>query len=167
MSKNTTYTVSIDRDKAGKRLDRALADALPILSRSRIKVLMENGHVSRGDGNLVTDPAVKANFGEIMVLELPMPLRAKPIPQNIPLDIIYEDKHLIVIDKPAGLVVHPAPGNPDRTLVNALLAHCGDSLSGVGGVPQEAPTKRVRPSSKVRGPGLRVTVSRLLQLLHG
>ena len=133
MSKNTTYTVSIDRDKAGKRLDRALADALPILSRSRIKVLMENGHVSRGDGNLVTDPAVKANFGEIMVLELPVPLQAKPIPQNIPLDIIYEDKHLIVIDKPAGLVVHPSAGHRDGTLVNALLHHCHGQLSGIGG----------------------------------
>ena len=134
MSKNTTYTVSIDRDKAGKRLDRALADALPNLSRSRIKALMENGHVSHGDGHLITDPAVKANFGEIMVLELPVPLQAKPIPQNISLNIIYEDKHLIVVDKPAGLVVHPSAGHRDGTLVNALLYHCDGQLSGVGGV---------------------------------
>ena len=97
MGKITTYTVSIDRDKAGKRLDRVLADYLPILSRSRIKALMESGCVSSGDGLLVTDPAAKANFGEIMVLKLPPPLQAKPIPQNIPLDIIYEDKHLIVM----------------------------------------------------------------------
>mgnify|MGYP003956223975 CR=1 FL=1 len=133
MSKNTTYTVSIDLDKAGKRLDRALADALPILSRSRIKVLMENGYVSRGDGDPVTDPAVKANRGEIIVLELPVPLQAKPIPQDIPLDIIFEDKHLIVIDKPAGLVVHPSAGHRDGTLVNALLHHCDGQLSGIGG----------------------------------
>ena len=111
MSKNTTYTVSIDRDKAGKRLDRALADALPTLSRSRIKALMENGYVSNGDSNLITDPAVKADFGDILILELPVPLQAKPIPQNISLNIIYEDKHLIVVDKPAGLVVHPSAGH--------------------------------------------------------
>ena len=116
MIKNTTYTVSIDRDKVGKRLDRALADALPNLSRSRIKVLMEKGYVSRVDGGLVTDPAVKANFNEIIVLELPAPLQAKPIPQNIPLDIIYEDEHLIVIDKPASLVVHPSAGHRDGTM---------------------------------------------------
>jgi 23S rRNA pseudouridine1911/1915/1917 synthase len=121
----------------GQRLDRALQQGLPELSRSRLKQLILSGQVS-DDGsdraNVIRDPARKVKSGQTFVVILPEPDAATPQAQAIPLDIRFEDAHLIVIDKPAGLVVHPAPGNPDGTLVNALLAHCGDSLAGIGGV---------------------------------
>jgi 23S rRNA pseudouridine1911/1915/1917 synthase len=119
--------------QGGQRLDRFLADALPDLSRSRIKALILEQHVTRnGVGEL--DPAQKVKPGERFLVTVPPAAPAKPEAQAIPLEILFEDAHLIVIAKPAGLTVHPAPGNPDKTLVNALLAHCGASLSGIGGV---------------------------------
>jgi 23S rRNA pseudouridine1911/1915/1917 synthase len=121
----------------GQRLDRALQQGLPELSRSRLKQLILSGQVrdDRPDrANVIRDPARKVKSGQTFVVILPEPDAATPQAQAIPLDIRFEDAHLIVIDKPAGLVVHPAPGNPDGTLVNALLAHCGDSLAGIGGV---------------------------------
>ncbi|MCP5432229.1 MAG: RluA family pseudouridine synthase [Alphaproteobacteria bacterium] len=117
----------------GERLDRALAAALPELSRSRLKALIEAGHV-RLAGAPVTDPAKKLAAHAEIVVELPAPAEAAPRGEGIALDILYEDAHLIVIDKPAGLVVHPGAGNAAGTLVNALIAHCGESLSGIGGV---------------------------------
>jgi 23S rRNA pseudouridine1911/1915/1917 synthase len=130
-------TIALDATADGQRLDRALQQRLPELSRSRLKQLILAGQVS-GDGadraNVIRDPARKVRNGQTFVLILPDPDAATPQAQAIPLDIRFEDAHLIVIDKPAGLVVHPAPGNPDGTLVNALLAHCGDSLAGIGGV---------------------------------
>jgi 23S rRNA pseudouridine1911/1915/1917 synthase len=120
-------------EDAGQRLDRMLALRLPALSRSRLKRLIESGEV-RYDGAAVRDPSLRVRGGQIFVVILPEPEEALPAPQPMALDIRFEDAHLIVIDKPAGLVVHPAPGNPDGTLVNALLAHCGASLSGIGGV---------------------------------
>ena len=122
----------------GQRLDRTLADALGDLSRSRLKVLIESGAVSL-EGTPVREPSRKVRAGETFRVDLPDPTPAEPAAQAIPLTILYEDNDVIVIDKPAGLVVHPAPGNPDRTLVNALIAHCGpefgnDSLTGIGGV---------------------------------
>jgi 23S rRNA pseudouridine1911/1915/1917 synthase len=110
-----------------------LALHLPALSRTRLKRLIESGGVEH-DGAAVRDPSLRVRGGQIFVVILPEPEEALPAPQPIALDIRFEDAHLIVIDKPAGLVVHPAPGNPDGTLVNALLAHCGASLSGIGGV---------------------------------
>jgi len=114
---------------------------LPELSRSRLKQLILSGRVADGpsgnapnDGNVICDPARKVKGGQTFVVILPEPEDATPQAQAIPLDIRFEDAYLIVIDKPAGLVVHPAPGNPDGTLVNALIAHCGDSLAGIGGV---------------------------------
>ena len=130
----TTYTVNIDIDKAGMRFDRALAELLPTISRSRIKVLMENGYVSRENGELVKDPAAKARIGDCITLQLPLPSQTNLLPQDIPLDIVYDDEHLIVIDKPAGLVMHPSPGHSDGTLVNALLYHCHGQLSGIAGL---------------------------------
>jgi 23S rRNA pseudouridine1911/1915/1917 synthase len=131
----TTYTVQVPADKAGRRLDRVLAETLPDLSRTRLKVLIEAGHVALVDGRTPTaDPARRVRAGEAFTVMVPPVVPATPTPQAIPLNVVYEDKDILVIDKPAGLVVHPAPGNPDRTLVNALLAHCGASLSGVGGV---------------------------------
>jgi 23S rRNA pseudouridine1911/1915/1917 synthase len=116
----------------GQRLDRFLADASGVLSRSRVKALIEQGRAHR-DGRVVTDPAEPVRPGDIYVLDLPPASPATPQPQPIALAILYEDADLIVLDKPAGLVVHPAPGNEDGTLVNALLAHCGDQLTGIGG----------------------------------
>jgi 23S rRNA pseudouridine1911/1915/1917 synthase len=117
----------------GERLDRALQQNLPELSRSRLKQLILSGQVTN-DAKVIRDPARKVRAGQIFVVILPEPDDATPQAQAIPLDIRFEDAHLIVIDKPAGLVVHPAPGHPDGTLVNALIAHCGDSLAGIGGV---------------------------------
>jgi 23S rRNA pseudouridine1911/1915/1917 synthase len=128
-------------DQAGQRLDRHLADHLASsvdgLSRSRLKALIEAGHVSLGsriDLKPVREPSRKVKAGETIDVLLPEAEAATPLPQHIALTILYEDADLLVLEKPAGLVVHPAPGNPDMTLVNALLAHCGDSLSGIGGV---------------------------------
>jgi len=117
---------------AGERLDRFLASRLQPLSRARIKALIEAGSVTR-DGAVRRDPAECVAAGVLYAVDLPPALPAAPRPQAIALTVLYEDADLIVIDKPAGLVVHPAPGNQEGTLVNALLAHCGDSLTGIGG----------------------------------
>jgi 23S rRNA pseudouridine1911/1915/1917 synthase len=126
----------------GWRLDRALADAVPTLSRERLKVLIAAGSVTRG-ADLARDPARKAAAGEVFAVAVPDPRPAHNKPQDIPLTIAFEDEHLIVIDKPAGLVVHPAAGNLDGTLVNALLHHCGGSLSGIGGVARPGIVHRI------------------------
>ncbi len=116
----------------GQRTDRFLADAIGALSRSRVKSLMLEGAVLR-DNVALHDPAEPVRPGSVFVIRPPASVAARPEPQSIPFDILYEDADLIVLDKPAGLVVHPAPGNEDGTLVNALLAHCGDNLPGIGG----------------------------------
>ena len=126
----------------GWRLDRALADALPTLSRERLKVLIAAGHVSR-DGLLTRDSAKKASAGDVFEVAIPAPAPAHNEAQDIPLTIAFEDAHLIVVDKAAGLVVHPAAGNLDGTLVNALLHHCGGSLSGIGGVARPGIVHRI------------------------
>lgn len=116
----------------GQRLDKALA-GLAGLSRARLQGLMAEGHLTQ-NGKAVTDASRKAKESEVYALHLPPPEPAMPEAQDIALNVIFEDDDLLVIDKPPGLVVHPAPGNRDRTLVNALLAHCGATLSGIGGV---------------------------------
>ncbi|KQT33491.1 pseudouridine synthase [Sphingomonas sp. Leaf412] len=126
----------------GWRLDRALADAVPTLSRERLKALISSGQVTR-DGTLVRDPAKRAAAGDAFAVVIPDPTPAHNVAQDIPLVVAFEDEHLIVIDKPAGLVVHPACGNPDGTLVNALLHHCGGSLSGIGGVARPGIVHRI------------------------
>ena len=126
----------------GWRLDRALADAVPVLSRERLKALISSGAVLRGDV-AVRDPAKPAAAGEMLTIAVPEPTPAHNEAQDIPLVVAYEDEHLIVIDKPAGLVVHPAAGNFDGTLVNALLHHCGGSLSGIGGVARPGIVHRI------------------------
>ncbi len=103
------------------------------LSRSRVQKLIAEGAVARADGTLLRDPKARLETGGELVLTLPEPTAGAALPEAIPLDICYEDPHLIVLNKPAGLVVHPAPGQRDGTLVNALLHHCGDGLSGIGG----------------------------------
>src|SRR4051812_37138998 len=125
--------VRIAAEHAGERLDRALTRLLPKLSRSRLKQLILDGCVASG-GDVLRDPATRASPGQVVAVWLPEPEAAEPEAQPIALDVRFEDEHLIVIDKPAGMVVHPAPGNQAGTLVNALLAHCGPSLAGIGGV---------------------------------
>ena len=126
------HTVQVPDAAAGDRLDKALATILPQFSRTRIKSLIQTGAVVSGGAKL-TDPSMRVKPDQRIDILVPPIAPARPVAQDIALDVVYEDEHLIVIDKPAGLVVHPAHGNPDRTLVNALIAHCGESLSGVGG----------------------------------
>ncbi|WP_419808727.1 RluA family pseudouridine synthase [Sphingomonas sp.] len=126
----------------GWRLDRALADAAPTLSRERLKVLINAGQVSR-DGLAMRDPAKRAVAGDVFAVAVPSPTPAHNEAQEIAFDVAFEDEHLIVIDKPAGLVVHPAAGNLDGTLVNALLHHCRGSLSGIGGVARPGIVHRI------------------------
>jgi 23S rRNA pseudouridine1911/1915/1917 synthase len=134
MSEAQRHIVTFDQSASGERLDRALAAALPTLTRSRVKALIESRRVALADGTTVEEPSRKVKTGDSFTVDVPEPEAATPQAQAIDLEILYEDTDLLVLNKPAGLVVHPAPGNPDNTLVNALLAHCGDSLSGIGGV---------------------------------
>jgi len=115
------------------RLDRALASAFPDISRTRLQALIAEGAVAV-EGKTVTEARHKVTVGSTIRLHVPESVAAEPLPEAIALTILYEDKDIIVIDKPAGLVVHPGAGNETGTLVNALIAHCGESLSGIGGV---------------------------------
>ena len=143
VSPANTYTVPVPGDKGGTRLDRLIADALAEISRTRVKALIEAGRVmlaapavTAGGAapSAVRDPAYRVRAGQRFAVQVPAPAPAVPEAQPMELAIAYEDDHIVVVDKPAGLVVHPAAGNRDRTLVNALLAHCADGLSGIGGV---------------------------------
>ncbi|MFA7429505.1 MAG: RluA family pseudouridine synthase [Rhodospirillaceae bacterium] len=129
-------------EDGGARLDKWLADAVPDLSRSRLKALIEAGHVTI-DGVTIEDASHRVKPGQIATVDVPEATTANPLPQPMPLEIVYEDDYLIVIDKPPGMVVHPAPGSPDGTLVNALLHHCGASLSGIGGVRRPGIVHRI------------------------
>ena len=123
--------ISITADLPGERVDQLLARQLPNLTRSAAQRLIEEGALTLS--GLPVKKNYKAAPGEQFILVLPDPAPMDAVPQDIPLDIVYEDEDVIVINKPVGLVVHPAPGHPDGTLVNALLFHCGDSLSGING----------------------------------
>ena len=123
---------SVGADEAHGRLDRFLASKFSEWSRTRLKRLILDGRVRVG-GRTISDPEYRVKPAERVELTVPPPEPAKPGAENIPLDIVHEDSELIVINKPAGLVVHPAAGNRTGTLVNALIAHCGESLSGIGG----------------------------------
>jgi 23S rRNA pseudouridine1911/1915/1917 synthase len=128
----TQTSVLVTADEAGERLDRVLARHVAELSRSRLKVLIEAGAVAV-DGLTIRDPSHHVNSGSTLLVDVPPPAPARPEPEPIPLRIVYEDGDIIVIDKPRNLVVHPAAGHWTGTLVNALIAHCGESLSGIGG----------------------------------
>jgi 23S rRNA pseudouridine1911/1915/1917 synthase len=134
-------TAIIADDAAGWRLDRALAAAVPTLSRERLKALISSGRVT-GPQGLVRDPAAKALAGAYEV-DVPAPVQAHNEAQDIALEIVFEDEHLLIVDKPAGMVVHPAAGNYDGTLVNALLHHCAGRLSGIGGVARPGIVHRI------------------------
>jgi 23S rRNA pseudouridine1911/1915/1917 synthase len=126
-------TFEVATEAAGERLDRFLAGAAEGFSRTRLKALIDAGFVAV-DGAAAQDPARKLLSGAVVTLNAPPPQEAPILGEDIPLDVVYEDAHLIVVNKPAGLVTHPAPGHPGGTLVNALIGHCGSTLSGIGGV---------------------------------
>jgi 23S rRNA pseudouridine1911/1915/1917 synthase len=127
------HEIAVAGDEGSRRLDRELAARLADLSRSRLKTLIVDGQVAVG-GATVRDPAYHVSTGDTITIAVPAPTAPEPEGEDIPLDIVYEDAEIIVINKPAGLVVHPAAGHETGTLVNALIAHCGASLSGIGGV---------------------------------
>ena len=122
---------SVSEEQIGQRLDQFAAQASG-LTRSAVTRLIEDGNLTVNDSK--SDKKYRMRTGDVVTLRIPAPEPCEAIPQNIPLNIVYEDDDLIVVNKPVGMVVHPAAGNPDGTLVNALLFHCGSSLSGVGGV---------------------------------
>jgi len=138
----STKSGKIPISERKQRLDAALAGLLDDLSRERIKSLIVDGLLSV-DGETVFDPAAKKYAGKPFELTIPAPIEGPAQPQDIPLDVVYEDHHLIVVNKPAGLVVHPAAGHPDGTLVNALLHHCKGQLSGIGGVMRPGIVHRI------------------------
>jgi 23S rRNA pseudouridine1911/1915/1917 synthase len=135
-SDKSILTYKVSDDELGLRLDQFLSKNIENLSRSRIKALINENNVikiNEKEKVVIEDPSKKVKTGESYLVNIPKPVDPKPKPQKIPLEILYEDDDLIVINKPVGLVVHPAPGNYENTLVNALIAHCGQSLSGISG----------------------------------
>ena len=142
METEKSMTISLSDTAAGERLDKALAAVVPTMSRERLKTLVQAGKLA-GAGGVVWDPATKLKGGEVFTLTVPAPRPAGNAAQDIPLHIQFEDDHLLVVDKPAGLVVHPAAGNLDGTLVNALLHHCAGRLSGIGGVARPGIVHRI------------------------
>jgi 23S rRNA pseudouridine1911/1915/1917 synthase len=137
-----SIAITLPPAAAGQRLDRALAAALPEFSRERLKTLVQAGRLA-GPAGPIWEPALKVKGGEALVLTVPRPRAAHNVAQDIPITIVHEDAHLLVVDKPAGLVVHPAAGNLDGTLVNALLHHCAGRLSGIGGVARPGIVHRI------------------------
>ena len=135
-------TIIVPEYSAGVRLDKWLAEIFPKTSRSRLRALIDQGLVKNAE-ILRLDAAYRIKTGQTYIVSFPKPDTALPIAQRINLDIVFEDQSLIVVNKPAGMVVHPAPGNPDKTMVNALLAHCGDSLQGIGGVRRPGIVHRI------------------------
>ena len=125
--------VTVGGDEGSVRLDRVLAVRVPQLSRSRLKALILAGQVTV-ENAAIRDPAYHVAAGDTITIDVPQAVAPEPLAENIALDVVYEDDDIIVIDKPRGLVVHPAAGHETGTLVNALIAHCGTSLSGIGGV---------------------------------
>lgn len=140
------FDIIVSQQEAGTRLDRLLADRLPDISRSRIKNLISDGHLSQLTDTspiAISSVSQKVKEGDTYQLSLPEPETAEPTPQNIPIEIVFEDDYLVIVNKPAGMVVHPAPGSPDGTLVNALLHHCEGSLAGIGGVKRPGIVHRI------------------------
>jgi 23S rRNA pseudouridine1911/1915/1917 synthase len=139
----STISVTLGGAAVGQRLDRAIADALPALSRERIKSLIKAGYLHNDAGIVLRDASAKVAGAQVLDLAIPDAAPADAAAQDIPLVVAFEDEHLIVVDKPAGLVVHPASGNLDGTLVNALLHHCAGQLSGIGGVARPGIVHRI------------------------
>lgn len=135
-------TAIVNKSYNGWRIDKFLAAGFPDISRSQIQRLLKDGNISR-NGEAVLDSSAKVKEGEIYALVVPEPVDAIPQPENIRLDVVFEDDDLIVVNKPCGMTVHPAPGAPDGTLVNALLYHCRGNLSGIGGVKRPGIVHRI------------------------
>ena len=143
MADTTIYSTEIvNKDCKGLRIDKFLSQSFPQLSRSQIQRLISEGNLTCDEITII-DNSFKVREGELYQLTVPEAAEANPLPENIPLNVVYEDDDLIVINKPAGMTVHPAPGSPNHTLVNALLFHCGDSLSGIGGVKRPGIVHRI------------------------
>jgi 23S rRNA pseudouridine1911/1915/1917 synthase len=138
----TQHTLLVGEQNAGMRLDKFLVASLPELSRSRLQSLILEGHVAC-NGKAIDTASGKVKSGQEYTVTIPDIVPSHLVAQDIALDIVYEDEHLLVINKPAGLTVHPGAGNPDMTLVNALLNYCGDSLSGIGGVARPGIVHRI------------------------
>ncbi len=132
MNEQKIFSFTIERKQNGKRLDAMIPIHVPSLSRSRASQLISESHVKQ-NAKTVTSPSSKCREGDIIEVIIPELEQSHILPENIALSIVYEDEHLLVINKPVGMTVHPAPGNMDKTMVNALLHHCHDSLSGIGG----------------------------------
>lgn len=141
-SENIVITPEVTADKAKLRLDKYLAQSLPDMSRSRIQKLIETGMVECED-IIIADNSFKVRAGDSFQITIPPPQEAVPLAEDIPLDVVYEDEDLIVVSKPAGMTVHPAAGAYHGTLVNALLYHCRDNLSGIGGVKRPGIVHRI------------------------
>lgn len=124
---------TIDEETAGKRIDQFLGHAIEDMSRARVQVLIKTGHVTK-NGKPFLENKYKLRLDDVLTIAIPEPEDPTPEAEDIPLTIVYEDDDIIIIDKPVGLVVHPGPGNWTGTLVNALIHHCGESLSGIGGI---------------------------------
>lgn len=142
MGDEKSIDLVLPAEVAGWRLDRALASVVPDLSRERLKALVGGGRLV-GPAGVLWDPAQKVRGGETLTLVVPAPRPSHSVAQDIPLVVVHEDEALLVVDKPAGLVVHPAAGNFDGTLVNALLHHCAGRLSGIGGVARPGIVHRI------------------------
>ena len=142
MGDDKSILINLPATAAGMRLDKALADAVPLYSRERLKTLVQGGRLT-GPAGVIWDPATKMKGGEALTLDVPAARASDTAAQDIPLTIVHEDAHLLVVDKPAGLVVHPAAGNYDGTMVNALLHHCAGRLSGIGGVARPGIVHRI------------------------
>ena len=138
----STISGKLPESQKKQRLDGALTEAVDGLSRERVKSLIADGHLLI-DGVTFTDPSAKKLSGKSFELTIPEPIAGPALAQDIPLDVIFEDTHLIIVNKPAGLVVHPAAGHADGTLVNALLHHCRGQLSGIGGVTRPGIVHRI------------------------
>ena len=140
---NTIYSSQIvNKDYKGLRIDKFLSLSFPKISRSQLQRLIKDGNVSC-DENIIVDNSFKVREGDVYQLFVPPAIVAEPQPENIPLDIVYEDDDIVVVNKSAGMTVHPAPGAPNGTLVNALLFHCGESLSGIGGIKRPGIVHRI------------------------
>lgn len=136
------YTPSVDETQKSLRIDKFIASQITELSRAQVQRLIEDGCVF-ADDEAIVDKNYKTRLGDIYQILIPEPQTATPLPENIPLDILFEDDDLVVVNKPAGMTVHPAAGVYSGTLVNALLYHCRDSLSGIGGVARPGIVHRI------------------------
>ena len=136
------YTLTVEETEKKIRLDQFLVLRLPDFSRSRLQALITQKNLLI-DGSVIETPNYRLKAGQSLSLTVPLAIDPEPAAQNIPLDIVFEDPYLLIINKPSGMVVHPAPGNIDGTLVNALLHHCGDDFKGIGGVKRPGIVHRI------------------------